>query len=636
MKQSRLWLLALLTVLTFVAATTAMAEEGAGHVTGSWELGMSGINTDDNAARVNEYTSVRQEDGVSLAPKLDLEFEKGGFVLEIESETMGPRDQMHELSIDAGRVFKLESELNVLEHTLDHDNLTYIGATVAGDLIGNQPRVGTNLTSNLGADYATLSDAQDQYYEEMENNYLVTRREWKNEAELVIPQLPNVTFKAGARIETREGLKQTTTASKCNACHIEANGKEIDERTEDFTIGATGKFGLLTVEYEYLKRNFEEQANAPSYTYLSSGGTHAGVADADALLYSGDSVYNETPDSDKDSHLLKARLDLASNTSISGSYVKADIESDKDGEVGVYSIDDNKLTSEFESFALKGFTRFGNLSLSLRGTMYEIDGPDYYLTLDGRDDETNHTFDNPEHKESAESRDVEEFGFDAVYRLAKSSTLRLGYEYEEIDRDEDELGDTETHTFKAAINTRINKTLSGRLSYEYQNIDEPFAGATVGIAQGLDVFGNSYHYDAVSGLAYIDKAILDTSSAEYGALTPAGQALVALLNLGNDNGTAVYYWNSVYPARTLESTNRPEDVHEAKFSATWAPAANMSATVYTRFRYEENDAVKYEKTSYVPGVTFWYAPNSKLNLTMAYNFNREELENRICVGWYHG
>jgi len=635
MKQSQLWLLAMLSILLLVATTSAYAEEEGAHLSGSWELGMSGINTDDNAARVNEYGSVRADDGVSLAPKLDLEFENGGFLLEIESETMGPRDQKHGLGIDAGRVFKLESEYSVLEHNLDHDNLEHIGATVAGDLIGNQPRVSTNNTAHLGADYTTDAEAQAQYDEEMENDYRITRREWKNEAELTIPQLPNVTIKAGVRIEERDGIKQAITTSKCNSCHVEANAKDINERTEDFTVEAVGKFGLLTIEYEYLNRNFNEDADAPYYNYLSSGSTHANVADADALNYSGTSVYNETPDNEKESHMVKARLDLPRNTSISGSYVKADIESSKDGEAGVYSIDDDKLTSEFESFAVKGITRLGDLTLSLRGSTYEIDGPDYMLYLDGRLQETNHTFDYPEHKESAESRDVDELSFDAVYRLAKSTTLRFGYEYEDEDRVEEELGETETHTIKAALKTRFNNQLSGRFTYEYQNIDEPFAGAKVGIAQGLDVLGNYYHYDATSGLAYIDKAVL-TDSTIYSSLSSEGQALVDMLNLGNDNGTAVYYWNSVYPSRTLDSTNQPEDVHEAKVSTTWAPAANMSATLYARFRYEENDEVEYESTTYVPGFTFWYAPNSKLNLTMAYNFNREELENRICVGWYHG
>lgn len=625
MKQSRLWLLALLTVLTFVAATTAMAEEGAGHVTGSWELGMSGINTDDNAARVNEYGSVRQEDGVSLAPQLDIEFEKGGFILELESETMGPRDQMHEISIDAGRVFKLESELSVLEHTKDHETLSQMGATARDDVGTSQPSVITDeilgnlqdfydndgnaatTTAAVGGDSVPY-DAGAAYAQEVDNNYVITRREWKSEAELTIPQLANVTIKAGTRIETREGLEQAIGLSKCDSCHVSAAGKEIDERTEDFTLGAVGKFGLLTVEYEYLTRNFNEDAAAASRFY-----TDAGNGTAYNLLYeNGDLDFSRTPDSEKESHMLKARLDLPNSTSITASYIKADIESSKDDTQDDYQLlAGNDLQTEYESFAAKLSTKFGqNISLSLRGRLYEIEADDNEIYFADRDGLSSYAaYGSVDEYVSAEERDVTEFGTDVVVRLAKATTLRLGYEYEEIEREEAELGETETHTFKAALKTRLNSELAGRISYQYQDIDEPFAGAAVGIAQ------------------------------ETGIVDPLGSGLVYFNTddfTGGDSSIKTWYWNAVYPNRELDSSNQPDEVHEAKFSTTWSPSANMAATLFMRFRYEENDDVKYEQTTFVPGASFWYAPSDKLNLTMSYTFNNQDTENRVCVGWYHG
>ncbi len=112
-----------------------------------------------------------------------------------------------------------------------------------------------------------------------------------------------------------------------------------------------------------------------------------------------------------------------------GHYVKADIEKEKAGEAGTYSLDKSTLSSELESFFLKGATRIGGLRLTMRGGTYEIDGPDYYVTFPDRDDMLaadgapstyeNQDFDNPEHFESAESRKVTEFGIDGVYRLPK-------------------------------------------------------------------------------------------------------------------------------------------------------------------------------------------------------------------------
>lgn len=80
----------------------------------------------------------------------------------------------------------------------------------------------------------------------------------------------------------------------------------------------------------------------------------------------------------------------------------------------------------------------------------------------------------------------------------------------------------------------------------------------------------------------------------------------------------------------------PETVHEAKLNTTWAPQSNLAATFFARVRQEENDNVGYEQTTYVPGFNVWFAPVSNLNLTMAYTFNKQETENKMCVGWYHG
>ena len=172
--------------------------------------------------------------------------------------------------------------------------------------------------------------------------------------------------------------------SKCTNCHVHADGKTVDERTEDVTLGATGRFGMLTVDYEYLTRQFDASGSLPEYSYgTSTNNRGVGVVDGDQLLYEGLRPYSDTPDSEKDSHALKARLDLARDTTLSASYVKADIESQKAGEAGTYSLDKSTLSSELESFFLKGATRIGGLRLTMRGGTYEIDGPDYYVTFPG-------------------------------------------------------------------------------------------------------------------------------------------------------------------------------------------------------------------------------------------------------------
>ncbi len=413
-------------------------------------------------------------------------------------------------------------------------------------------------------------------------------------------------------------MEQSITLSKCNACHIEAEGKNISETTEDITLGMTGKFGALTVEYEYLNRKFDDSSSIEEYNYLNSGvwrGDPA-VRDSEELLYAGVNEYAGTPDSDKDSHQIKARYDFSNYTTFSGSYIKADIESKKDNALDdgtTYTFEgSDTLESEYTGYTGRMNTRIGPVRLSASANVYEIDGPEYTLTFPDRDDITVDPYETTAEYHSAESREVTELGLDAIYRLAMGTTLRLGYDYEKVERDEEELGVTTTNAFKASVNSRLSRKLSFRGSYEYQDIDEPFFGENAtGIAQ-------------VSGESVGDGAMVVEKSD------------FAIVGVDNDFNDTVYYWNSVYPSRELDATNKPDQVNELKGSVTWSPSVNTSATLFTRYRIAENDAVNYRQTTFVPGASVYYAPDGKMNMTMAYTFNRQETENQMCVGWYHG
>ncbi|MBN1957183.1 MAG: MtrB/PioB family outer membrane beta-barrel protein [Desulfuromonadales bacterium] len=637
MKQHHTWLLTLLSILTFLmAATTVLAEEAtvAGHV----EVGISGMDTDDNPARVNEFVKTSNDDDSTVNPALDLGVEYLGedVAAEVGVNFKGADNFDLELGADVKRIFKFKLDYQALEHWKDHETLDQMGATGRTDILGGQPNVTTDkilaelqaanggtLTNVAGSTFPSSYPAQDLYEQELSNEYIVTRHEIESEVDLTVPSLPNIIFHAGLRIETRDGMEQAISLSKCQSCHVSAVGKNIDERTEDFTIGATGKFGRVTVDYEYLTRDFSENGAAPSRYYYDAnqGNDYQLIYGTDTTTF-GELELSKTPDSEKDSHSLKARVDITQDTSIIASYVKSEVESSKD-DVAEYDLENgDTLKTEFESFGGKLATKFGNWRLSLKGSSYEIEADHNEVYFPARDDGTGSPIaafasvgDVADDWHTAEASDVNEIELDAVYRIKMGTTLRLGLGFEEIDREEDELGDTETITFKAALKSRINKNLSGRFSYKYQDIDEPFAGAKVGIAQG-----DTYAVDDGSGLWYYDLI--------------AGGLPTYIFDGTNDGND--WYWTYVYPNRQLESSNQPDEVHEAKASATWTAKANLAATIFARVRMEENSEVDYEQATYVPGFTFWYAPNNKMNLTMAYTFNRQETENKMCVGWYHG
>jgi len=621
MKQRRLWLFALLSILAFVMTPCLATAASSGNL----EVGGVITGVDDNTARVNEYVKNRTDDGGSASIKLNAEGVNENSAFDLDVDLVDGDTFKLETGFDFARMFKLDISLDSFQHWKDHETLSQMGGTAREDTGGAQPSV---TTDKIFADLAALAtpitavggvtlnyDAATAYAQELNNDYIVTRREIKTETELALPVLPNIVFHAGLRIETREGLEQAIGLSKCDGCHVSAVGKNIDERTQDFTFGATGKFGQLTVEYEYLNRKFDEDGATPVRYYENAGNPSAN----DQLLYeAGDFGLNRTPDSEKDSHLLKARYDFSKNTTLSASYTKADLESDKSDPASdiSYSLANDTLKTDFESFGGKLATRFGNWKLSARANTYSIDADDNIVErrddLTTRDDSGLLSFELAQEWHSAEARDVDEFGLDAVYRLSKGTTLRLGYDYEKIDREEHELGETETSSYKVSLKSRITDQLSGRISYKYQDISNPLDNPT-GIAQGL---ATATQDPLNPGLWFVNKA-------DY-------------FSVDGNSATTVWYWNSVYPNRTLDATNLPDSVHEVKLNATWAPSANMAATLFARIRSEENDEVGYDQDTFVPGLSFWYAPNSKLNLTMAYTFSKQDTENRMCVGWYHG
>ena len=615
MKQRNLWLLALLSILALLMTTT-LATAGEATASGHVETGISAMDIDDNPARVNEYVKTSSDSDNPINPAIDLgiNFFDEGIAAEIEGNFLGSDNYDFSAKGDINRVFRFDLGYQSLQHWKDHETLGQMGATLADDLGGGQPSVTTDKifydtgAAAIGGSNPIVGyDPQVAYTQELNNDYIVTRREFENEVELTLPALPNVTFHAGMRIETREGMEQAIGLSKCSTCHVSAEGKDIDERTEDFTFGATGKFGPITVEYDYLTRDFSEDATAPGRFYANVGKAGQNIK---LLYHNSDVEYARTPDSQKDTHTLRIRGDFTNSTSVTGSYIKSDVESSKSNvaDASYTMLNGSTLKTEFESYGAKVSTKLGdNWRFSLRASQYEIDAEDNTLHFPNRADwiaahPTSHISSTDAEWVSAEERVVTEFGLDAVYRLAKATTLRLGYGYENIEREEDELGETETHSFKAAIKTRLNSSLSGRLSYLYQDIDDPFgAEEATGIFQGTgtaDPLGSGLYYSAV----------------------PSG----------------AQYWDYVYPERTLGATNQPDAVHEVKMNATWSPSANMAATFFARVRYEENDDVHYNQATYVPGVSLWYAPSDKVNLTMAYTFTKQDTENRACVGWYHG
>jgi len=691
------WLL-LVALAVFATPLPLLAAEPENPVSGSVEAGVSTLDIQDSKLRVNEYSTTRADDGTGVYGKVNIDAASDQLALKFDGDLQSADDQDYELQLDVMRRLKLDSSYNKFFHWLDHDKLDYLnagipsGATAAATLNGlatsdpanyafqaatnvNGTTIGriwsvpdfswldaNNVTGyigygasgqlyafNPGLPYFNTSQIVNApeaiSWQQLgrasllgedfvpSQDFFISHEQYENEAELKL--IPNVTLRVGHRLETRQGMAQSIGMSKCTACHITGQSKVIDEETEDLTIGATGKFGLLTVDYEFLDRTFDNKAADPTRVYdpaLSPNPntqyTPGNSTFDNRLLYdyeAGALAYDTTPDSEKTSHVLKARVDLPKQTSLLGSFVSAEARSNKTNATGI-ALNQSRLTTSYDGYGFKATTRLTDtltVKARVKAESVETDPFSYTLTplnttstatLGGAPDPSFYT---DLARSAAADGDTLTTGIDAIWRFGRYSSLRLGYELEKFDRDETELGDTDTQTVKAKVKTRFTRQLNAWASYTYQKIDEPFRNPDA-----------AAYIDPFTGLSYYDKDQEPNGAGTINSTWTGGYLI----------GSGPTYGTDYYDLRSLDMTNLPEDVHEAKLSTTWSPASNFSTTLALRARFEENqlDNSTWKERTLSPSLSMWYAPTEKLNLTFLYNYLGQRSEAKFCQGWYDG
>ncbi|MDT8441620.1 MAG: GSU2204 family CXXCH-containing (seleno)protein [Desulfuromonadales bacterium] len=688
------WLLAL-SVVILMAPLPLLAADATAQSTGSIEVGGAIIDIKDDPTRVNKYSTSLPDDDSGVYGKINLDAAGESTSVRLDGEFHDQDSSTYQLDINAANRLRFRSSHDKFNVWLNHDRLDYLNAgipsggkaaaTLDGLIAagtagyaaqpaqnGDGATVGkiwsvpdfnwldpNNVTGYIGQgasgqlyafnpalpyyNTATIANPPEAikwqqvgraslYGEDFVPNrdFFMTREEFKNSFDIQVT--PNVTLHFGHRLEKREGIDQSIAMSKCTSCHITGQSKRIDEETEDLRLGATGKFGLLTVDYEYLNREFRNRTSDPLRVFDPALAPNprtqytTGNATFDnRLLYdyeAGAIPYDVTPESDKQSHVLKARLDLSNNTVLTGSYVNAEVESNKADSVGM-TVNKSQITTQYDGYGLRLTVRpVQRLALNLRGKVEEVDTSDFSYSLPpmgtgsaslgGVPDPAYYT---DLERHASNDGDKLTLGIDGLYRLGRKTTLRAGYEYEKFDRDYEELGETETQTVKLSLKTRFGKTVSARAAYSYQEIDEPLHNPH-----------GAMYVDPVTGLPYYDKD-QQTSGVIDGVWQPG-----FLIGSGPSYGT------DFYDLRTADLSNLPESIHEVKLSSTWSPSASFAATVALRGRFEENDLTSsdWQQESYSPSVSFWYAPTDKLNLTFLYNYLGQRAESKFCQGWYDG
>ncbi len=575
------------TLLLLALGGAAAAQESAGSPPpdgsgGHFFVGTRGLDNANYLGKVSEYDTARQ----GLRPSVGTNFwiQRGSTFLDVNGEFRGDaRDQQYGVDFQVGRYLRIRSYFVQFLHRLDHDPLKDFDAGKGGPLVWHE-------------DHAPGVD------------YLPNYNEVTTRLEFTVPHAEWLRFHAGHRSYQRHGPVQARTIAHCSSCHVQAVTKNIDQRTHEFTGGVSLRFHNFSVDYEYLNRQFNERGETPMMLYDASihpvklipiFGNRVSFDDRDGPL-----PFSMVPDGRKSRHSLRARAALPGDAKLSGAFTSASLTNkftglgaDTWGWNGKFTIPIGKR--------LQFLTRARQTDVDADDVFVEIQeptaiaGPHAGLTYpEAYPDFGSASF----MRYSVRSRNRFSWKGELSARLARYTTLRGGYEFIRLKRDNFEIARTDTNRLYFTFYSRRRDTVGGdwswRLRYRFDDVNDPFL-----------------HHKAT--------------------LPPALQPYPSP-NLSPFAGLQYY---KLYAARQADLTAFPTKAHTVEPTVTWMPSMRFSASLHYRYRNLKNDELnrsEWKRSVHLPGVELWFAPLERLDFTVAYTFHNEHSESLFGIPVYDG
>lgn len=490
-------------------------------------------------------------------------------------------DMNHTLSLDFNRIVELNLDYTSLMHRLGNDPLT---------------NMDTASLARSGVFHENFSPNKE---------YRIDYSEFNAETTLRIPNLSFVNFTAGFRSQHREGEYQARTLSKCASCHVVAKDRVINNNNQDYSLGSQFKLGGAKLDYTYTKRQYRENEAAPTNTYLlvqhpelSSPVFTSRIAYG---ITDGALPFDSVPDTDKDTHLVKATVPLSEGMMLSGHYVNSSVQNKsventlKPG--SNIGIDTSALAAGFS--AVVGRRGVFNARFS----RITIDNDDYYVDINepvdvaGPNAGKTYVEAYPQYgavdwtRQSSLNRTTLDFDAAFKYTLTQQMKARFNYEYKQIERDNYQVSKTTSHTFKGRFDFKASKQLKFVAQGRLKMTDEPFTNM-------------------------------------YAALAPEIQTW----NPGNP--FAGNQFTVFHDARQAHLSNQPTDMQEIKGIISWSPSYRFSISADARYRWEKNDKLNFANwtnNTLNPGVNLWFAPADRFDVTATYYFYSEQLTSLFSI-----
>ena len=320
-----------------------------------FKTGYRGADTDGALFRVAEYAYTDSTPVVGVAWSTS---PYANTLIDLYIKRIADVDYDAKASFDMDRKVRVDVEATGLLHRLGHDPLNNLNA-VSEIKVVNQ--TDNDPTAQYGINYSNL----------------------KIGSEFQHPDLSWLTWRIGVRQQRREGTRQQLASGHCTSCHVTSNTREVNQKQQEFTFGAHATTGGVDIDYEFLGRDFEDQAATvlAQYDVAYRPETPVTVPDYENVLITPfqDRVWfqdglfpvNQVPQLRRSQHKLKARGKLNDANVVNFTVVRSDTK--------------NRLTGlDYEYTGFRGrytWRASEKFRLNFYGHWDQLDSSQYYVDM---------------------------------------------------------------------------------------------------------------------------------------------------------------------------------------------------------------------------------------------------------------
>ena len=556
------------------AAILLAAPLGADEMRGTVEVAGRSTSTDGNTTLAAQYRDI--DSGTELRAAIEGAFEE--LYLALAADLRSDSDQRVSLTVDASRLVRSHTTYTRLPHRLPHDPLDNLRGSI----------------SDVKVVWSTDLEPAAQYG--------IRWDELTNTNEFQIASLPWLTVTTDLREQWRQGHEQSLALSHCSSCHVQSQGREVNEHTREAGITARASFGRWSATARVGQRDLRERAPSPTRTYeLVEQPALRTPLFRDRMQYdarNGALAYDVVPTTSKD----VARVELA-NGNLGGFAVSL---------AGVKTRLTNTATDnevEYRGASLLLARRMGTKgNLALRARTYSISSTDYFVDTTepaavagpyaGKTYRERYGLDPDFLRQSAIDRSVQEAMARYTYRLHPGSTLTAQYDVRATDRD----------TYQVAVGDTA--TLEQRLRLTY----------TLRPAKGFTLRAAAAYADIQHPFAILDGAC----TLESLQTTPTSSPLVP---------GSVQYWQ-IRQGRVADLSASPSSWAELKLAGTYQLGTSSMAALSLRYwdgTNTDQDLNHWSRTLTAATATWNWAPVEDSEIHVAASYGTRELEQHICI-----